>query len=134
MTKSKVLATGITAIFLGVATGCTSTPLILDGPIYHPNGGVYYPSGKGDYKKYDDYKKKDKKKKHKNKDYKKSDYNRVNAERMATRKLNSMGYRVEKVDYKHSQGIVKTKAYRGGHKYKIDLSYPGMNVVKLKKD
>ena len=133
MTKSKVLATGITALLLGV-TGCTSTPLILDGPIYHPNGGVYYPNGKGDYKKHDSHKNKDKKKKQKSKDYNKSDYNRVNAERLATRKLNSMGYRVEKVDYKHSQGIVKTKASRGGQKYKIDLAYPSMNVVKMKKD
>ena len=128
MTNIKLLSAGLMAATLGIATGCTSTPLILDGPIYHPNGGVYYPDGKGGYKKHDDYKKKNKKK------HKKSEYNRVNAERMATRKLNSMGYRVEKVHYKHSQGIVKTKAYRGGSKYKIDLAYPSMNVVKLKKD
>ncbi|SUD90796.1 hypothetical protein [Psychrobacter phenylpyruvicus] len=131
MTQSKALAAGIAAVMLAVTTGCTSTPLIVDGPIYHPNGGVYYPNGKGDYKKHNGHKNKNK---HKNKDYKKSDYNRVNAERLATRKLNSMGYRVEKVDYKHSQGIVKTKAYRGGQKYKIDLAYPSMNVVKMKRD
>mgnify|MGYP003501194665 CR=1 FL=1 len=58
MTNIKLLSAGLMAATLGVATGCTSTPLILDGPIYHPNGGVYYPDGKGDYKKHDDYKKK----------------------------------------------------------------------------
>lgn len=131
MTQSKALAAGIATVMLAVTTGCTSTPLIVDGPIYHPNGGVYYPNGKGDYKRHNGHKNKNK---HKNKDYKKSDYNRVHAERLATRKLNSMGYRVEKVDYKHSQGIVKTKAYRGGQKYKIDLAYPSMNVVKMKRD
>lgn len=122
MTKTKLISAGLMAAALSVASGCTSTPLILDGPVYYPNG---------DYKKHDNQKNKNK---YKNKDYKKNEYDRVNAERLATRKLNSMGYRVEKVDYKHSQGIVKAKAYRGGSKYKIDLSYPSMNVVKLKKD
>ena len=115
MTKTKLISAGLMAAALSVASGCTSTPLILDGPVYHPNG---------DYKKHDN---------HKNKGYKNTN-NKANAERLATRKLNSMGYRVEKLDYKEKPGIVKAKAYRGGSKYKIDLSYPSMQVINMKKD
>ncbi|WP_312751678.1 hypothetical protein [Psychrobacter sanguinis] len=124
MTKTKLISAGLMAAALSVASGCTSTPLILDGPVYHPNG---------DYKKHDNHKNKNKHNSHKNKGYKNTN-KKANAERLATRKLNSMGYRVEKLDYKEKQGIVKAKAYRGGSKYKIDLSYPSMQVINMKKD
>ncbi|AWT49086.1 hypothetical protein DLE54_05800 [Psychrobacter sp. YP14] len=124
MIKLKTLATGFTAIFLSAAVvGCASTPL--------DTRGMHYPNGTYDKKGHNTYKQN---KKHQNKKYNKSEYNQGNAERLATRKLNAMGYQVQKVDYKQKQGIVKTTAYRGGKKYKIDLAYPSMNVVKMKKD
>ena len=121
MTNIRLVSSGLILSSVVAAAGCA--PVITDNPIYYPNGKL---------EKHDNHKKHDNHNKHKNNDYKKASHTVV--ERQATHALNAMGYGVEKVDYKEKQGIVKAKAYRGGSKYKIDLSYPSMQVVKLKKD
>lgn len=121
MTKIKLVSTGLILSSVIATTGCG--PVITDNPIYYPNGKL---------EKHDNHKKQGNHNKYKKNDYKKTSHAVV--ERQATNALNALGYRVEKVDYKEKQGIVKVKAYRGGSKYKIDLSYPSMQVVKLKKD
>ena len=45
-----------------------------------------------------------------------------------------MGYRVEDVKYKKGDNKIKVKARRGGEDYKIELGYPGYNVLKIKED
>lgn len=113
-TLKTTVSTGLVAIVLGAAVGCVAT----DGTVYPPYGD--YPHDYKDYKKV-------------NKAINK-DVRRPAVERLAAGKVNSMGYRVKKVDYKEKQGIVKVKAMRGGQDYKIELGYPSMNVIKIKKD
>ena len=55
-------------------------------------------------------------------------------EQRAANKVRSMGYRVEDVKYKKGDNKIKVKAYRGGEDYKIELGYPGYNVLKIKED
>ena len=45
-----------------------------------------------------------------------------------------MGYYIEDVKYKKGDNKIKVKAHRDGENYKIELSYPGYNVLKIKED
>lgn len=45
-----------------------------------------------------------------------------------------MGYYVKDVKYKKGDNKIKVKAHRGGEDYKIELSYPSYNVLKIKED
>ena len=53
-------------------------------------------------------------------------------EQRAANKVSSMGYRVKDVKYKKGDDKIKVKATRGGKDYKIDLSYPSYQVIKIK--
>ena len=127
MNKSKPIIAGIFAAVL--TTGCTSTPLVVDGPIYYPNGK---------YDKHDHHKHKNDQYKYKNGQYKNNHYRGQNnigqAKKLAALKLESMGYHAGRLEYKQDKGIVKGKAYRNGNEYDVELSYPSMNVIKLKRD
>lgn len=127
MSKNKLIVAGIFAAVL--TTGCTSTPLVVDGPIYYPNG--QYHKGENRKHKNDQYK-------YKNNQYKNNHYKGQNnighAKKLAALKLESMGYHAGRLEYKQDKGIVKGKAYRNGNEYDVELSYPSMNVIKLKRD
>lgn len=119
-TLKNVVSGSIVATLLAVTTGCVTTP--------------------GGYSVYDDiygdvYKDKKEHKKHKDK-HKKADKNVYSAaiERRAANKVSSMGYRVKGVKYKKGDRKIKVKAERGRDDYKIELSYPSYNVIKIKKD
>ncbi len=47
-----------------------------------------------------------------------------------------MGYRVTDIelDEKKKRGIFEIEATRGGQDYEIELSYPNLEVIKIKKD
>ncbi|MGP4712648.1 MULTISPECIES: hypothetical protein [unclassified Psychrobacter] len=54
----------------------------------------------------------------------------------AIRKVRAMGYRVTDIDFesKKNRGVFEIEARRGGQDYEIELSYPNLDVIKLKKD
>ena len=112
-------ATSMAAVLLTVMTGCVTTPG------YNAYGDLYE----------DIYKDSSVYKKHKetinNVD---KDIYRPAIEQRAANKVRSMGYRVEDVKYKKGDNKIKVKAYRGGEDYKIELGYPGYNVLKIKED
>ena len=112
-------ATSMAAVLLTVMTGCVTAPG------YNAYGDLYE----------DIYKDSSAYKKHKetinNVD---KDIYRPAIEQRAANKVRSMGYRVEDVKYKKGDNKIKVKAYRGGEDYKIELGYPGYNVLKIKED
>ena len=107
------------AVLLTITTGCVTAPG------YNAYGDLYE----------DIYKDSSVYKKHKetinNVD---KDIYRPAIEQRAANKVRSMGYRVEDVKYKKGDNKIKVKAYRGGEDYKIELGYPGYNVLKIKED
>ncbi|WP_372844857.1 hypothetical protein [Psychrobacter sp.] len=116
----KTTAAGsMVAVLLAATTGCVTTPG------YNPYGDLY----EDIYKDSSVYKK-----------HKKTinsidkDIYRPAIEQRAANKVRSMGYRVEDVKYKKGDNKIKVKAYRGGEDYKIELSYPGYHVLKIKED
>lgn len=116
----KTTAAGsMAAVLLTITTGCVTTPG------YNHYGDLYE----------DIYKDSSVYKKHKetinNVD---KDIYRPAIEQRAANKVRSMGYRVEDVKYKKGDNKIKVKAYRGGEDYKIELGYPGYNVLKIKED
>ncbi|WP_440825582.1 hypothetical protein [Psychrobacter cryohalolentis] len=116
----KTTAAGsMAAVLLTITIGCVTTPG------YNPYGDLYE----------DIYKDSSVYKKHKetinNVD---KDIYRPAIEQRAANKVRSMGYRVEDVKYKKGDNKIKVKAYRGGEDYKIELGYPGYNVLKIKED
>ena len=116
----KTTAAGsMAAVLLTITTGCVTTPG------YNLYGDLYE----------DIYKDSSAYKKHKetinNVD---KDIYRPAIEQRAANKVRSMGYRVEDVKYKKGDNKIKVKAYRGGEDYKIELGYPGYNVLKIKED
>jgi uncharacterized membrane protein YkoI len=56
--------------------------------------------------------------------------------RRAINKVKSMGYRVEDIDLeeKNKRGVFEIEAKRGSQKYEILLSYPNLDVIRIKKD
>ena len=54
----------------------------------------------------------------------------------AIRKINDMGYKVKdiEIDEQNNRGVFEVDAKRSGQDYKIVLSYPELNVIKLEKD
>lgn len=56
--------------------------------------------------------------------------------RRAINKVRSMGYRVEDIDLeeKNKRGVFDIEARRGSQEYEILLSYPDLDVIKVKKD
>ena len=112
-------ATSMAAVLLTVMTGCVTAPG------YNAYGDLY----EDIYKDSSVYKK-----------HKKTinsidkDIYRPAIEQKAANKVSSMGYRVEDVKYKKGDNKIKVKARRGGENYKIELGYPGYNVLKLKED
>ena len=112
-------ATSMAAVLLTVMTGCVTTP------DYNAYGDLY----EDIYKDSSVYKK-----------HKKTinsidkDIYRPAIEQKAANKVSSMGYRVEDVKYKKGDNKIKVKARRGGEDYKIELGYPGYNVLKIKED
>ena len=112
-------ATSMAAVLLTVITGCVTTPG------YNAYGDLY----EDIYKDSSVYKKH--KKTINNID---KDIYRPAIEQRAANKVSSMGYRVEDVKYKKGDNKIKVKARRGGEDYKIELGYPGYNVLKIKED
>ena len=112
-------ATSMAAVLLTVMTGCVTTPG------YNAYGDLY----EDIYKDSSVYKKH--KKTINNID---KDIYRPAIEQRAANKVSSMGYRVEDVKYKKGDNKIKVKARRGGEDYKIELGYPGYNVLKIKED
>ena len=112
-------ATSMAAVLLTVMTGCVTAPG------YNAYGVLY----EDIYKDSSVYKK-----------HKKTinsidkDIYRPAIEQKAANKVSSMGYRVEDVKYKKGDNKIKVKARRGGEDYKIELGYPGYNVLKIKED
>ena len=112
-------ATSMAAVLLTVMTGCVTAPG------YNAYGDLY----EDIYKDSSVYKK-----------HKKTinaidkDIYRPAIEQKAANKVSSMGYRVEDVKYKKGDNKIKVKARRGGEDYKIELGYPGYNVLKIKED
>ena len=47
-----------------------------------------------------------------------------------------MGYRVEDIDLeeKNKRGVFEIEGKRGSQKYEILLSYPNLDVIKVRKD
>ena len=111
--------TSMAAVLLTVMSGCVTTPG------YNAYGDLY----EDIYKDSSVYKK-----------HKKTinaidkDIYRPAIEQKAANKVSSMGYRVEDVKYKKGDNKIKVKARRGGEDYKIELGYPGYNVLKIKED
>ena len=56
--------------------------------------------------------------------------------RRAINKVRAMGYRVEDIDLeeKNKRGVFEVEARRGSQKYEILLSYPTLEVIRVKKD
>lgn len=112
-------ATSMAAVLLTVMSGCVTAPG------YNAYGDLY----EDIYKDSSVYKK-----------HKKTinaidkDIYRPAIEQKAANKVSSMGYRVEDVKYKKGDNRIKVKARRGGEDYKIELGYPGYNVLKIKED
>ena len=112
-------ATSMAAVLLTVMSGCVTAPG------YNAYGDLY----EDIYKDSSVYKK-----------HKKTinsidkDIYRPAIEQKAANKVSSMGYRVEDVKYKKGDNKIKVKARRGGEDYKIELGYPGYNVLKIKED
>ena len=54
----------------------------------------------------------------------------------AVRKVSAMGYRVKDIELeeKNNRGVFEIEARRGSQDYEILLSYPNLNVIKVKKD
>lgn len=54
----------------------------------------------------------------------------------AIRKVNAMGYQVTDIEFeeKKKRGIFEIEARRGSQDYEIELSYPSLDVLKIKKD
>ncbi|WP_201587654.1 hypothetical protein [Psychrobacter jeotgali] len=111
-------ATSIVAALLAVTTGCAT-------PGYNAYGDVYE----------DIYKDSSVYKKHKKtiKTLEKDIYLPA-IEQQAANKVAGMGYRVRDVKYKKGSSTIKVKAIRGNKDYKIELGYPGYNVIKIKED
>lgn len=103
------------AVLLTLTTGCITTP------DYNPYGDLYKDSSV--YKKHQ--------KTINNID---KDIYRPAIEQRAANKVLSMGYHIEDVKYKKGNNKIKVKAHRGGEDYKIELSYPSYNVLKIKED
>lgn len=113
ITVSSVIAALLTTI-----TGCAT-------PGYNAYGDIYE----------DIYKDTDVYKKHKKTIEKvDKDIYRPAIEQQAANKVASMGYRVRDVKYKKGSRTLKVKAERGNEDYKIELGYPGYNVIKIKED
>ena len=57
-------------------------------------------------------------------------------QRRAVSKVRSMGYRVDSIDLeeKNKRGVFEIEAKRGSQKYEILLSYPNLDVIRVKKD
>ena len=57
-------------------------------------------------------------------------------QRRAVSKVRSMGYRVDSIDLKekNKRGVFEVEAKRGSQKYEILLSYPNLDVIRVKKD
>ncbi len=53
-------------------------------------------------------------------------------EQRAANIVSGMGYRVKDVKYKKGDSKIKVKASRGGKDYKIDMGYPGYQIIKIK--
>lgn len=53
-------------------------------------------------------------------------------EQRAANIASGMGYRVKDVKYKKGDSKIKVKATRGGKDYKIDMAYPGYQIIKIK--
>ncbi|MGE6474929.1 hypothetical protein [Psychrobacter sp. NPDC078631] len=56
--------------------------------------------------------------------------------RRAINKVRAMGYRIEDIDLeeKNKRGVFEVEAKRGSQKYEILLSYPNLDVIKVRKD
>ncbi|WP_201606904.1 hypothetical protein [Psychrobacter immobilis] len=56
--------------------------------------------------------------------------------RRAINKVRAMGYRVEDIELeeKNKRGVFEIEAKRGSQKYEILLSYPNLDVIKVRKD
>jgi uncharacterized membrane protein YkoI len=56
--------------------------------------------------------------------------------RRAINKVRAMGYRVEDIDLeeKNKRGVFEIEGKRGSQKYEILLSYPNLDVIKVRKD
>ena len=56
--------------------------------------------------------------------------------RRAINKVRAMGYRVEDIDLEENnkRGVFEVEARRGSQKYEILLSYPTLEVIRVKKD
>lgn len=117
-TLKTLTATSIVAALLAVTTGCAT-------PGYNAYGDVYE----------DIYKDSSVYKKHKKtiKTLEKDIYLPA-IEQQAANKVAGMGYRVRDVKYKKGSSTIKVKAIRGNKDYKIELGYPGYNVIKIKED
>lgn len=74
------------------------------------------------------------------KNYRESDIKRESRypviKRRAVNKVEAMGYRVKDIelDEKNKRGVFEVEARRGSQDYEILLSYPELNVLKIKKD
>lgn len=104
-------------VALAITTGCVTAPG------YNAYGDVYEDVYK-DSKVY---------KKHKKaiKNVDKELYQPAIEQRAANR-VSNMGYRVRDVKYKRGDNKIKVKATRGNKNYKIELGYPGYQVIKIK--
>lgn len=82
------------------------------------------------------YKDKGKKKGHNVEDRLKNESRYPVIRQRAIRKVSAMGYRVTDIelDEKKKRGIFEIEATRGGQNYEIELSYPNLEVIKVKKD
>lgn len=94
---------------------------------------------KSDNNRYKDkHKNKNKGKKYKNNkdDRQHQDARYSVIEQRAIRKVRAMGYSVTDIDFdsKKNRGVFEIEARRGGQDYEIELSYPNLDVIKLKKD
>lgn len=113
-----ITASSVIAALLATLTGCAT-------PGYNAYGDIYE----------DIYKDTDVYKKHKKTIEKvDKDIYRPAIEQQAANKVASMGYRVRDVKYKKGSRTLKVKAERGNEDYKIELGYPGYNVIKIKED
>lgn len=94
--------------------------------------------GNGQYKNNgsNKHKDKDKKKGYDVDDRIKNEAHYPALKQRAIRKVSAMGYRVTDIelDEKKKRGIFEIEATRSGQEYDIELSYPDLEVIKIKKD
>lgn len=98
----------------------------------HKNNGNSKYKNNGNYKNNSERKKKG----HDVEDRIKQEARYPAIKQRAIRKVNAMGYRVTDIelDEKKNRAFFDIEAKRGGQDYEIELSYPDLNVIKLKKD